>query len=354
MVTALQEARSGLLEQNGDKAEQFLRSFQRAQGDLSKITSAGILQAERAVRELRNELIARIASLTGSLDDPFTISLAPAALREIQGAVDQFSRITGQNLQASMAGAFDLGSAVSANALNGIGIPIPFAPVTPELLVSLGAEAGGIISEASADLIARISRELRLSAAGLEPTSAAIARIQNILQISREVRRGLRRRTKFAFQAESIVRTEVGRIYSTAQQAATERIATIIPDLRKRWITTLRKRRGHLAAEERYAPDGEIGPILIRERFEVTEFSRSDFNRSGFWTFQTRGGAQRVIKGNPGSRRGRPVTDRMLHPRDASASAGNVTNCSCLIFETLEEIERATDRALGILQSGDS
>ena len=195
----------------------------------------------------------------------------------------------------------------------------------------------------------RINVQIRQAAVGLQPASGAIRNVERLLRTSEEVRRGLRRRIGFGQQAEAIVRTETMRVFSNAQQAASEQIAQTIPDLRKRWlISPQNTRRGHKEADDRYAPGGETGPIRIDQKFEVTEQSRT--GRTEFITVGN--GGQRVINLRaPIVRRGRVITDRMLFPRDPSADVANVVNCTCTTLDVLEELEDATDRARGIISA---
>ena len=118
-------------------------------------------------------------------------------------------------------------------------------------------------------------------------------------------------------------------------------MSEIVPGLRKRWVTVLGRRRGHRETERRYAVGGEIGPIRVDQRFEVRDFSRT--GRSQFFTLNGR--AVRVDR--PAQRRGRIITDRMLFPRDAAGSVGNVVQCTCIVVEFLPEIEEAQRRARG-------
>ena len=345
-MTAVETARAKLKEQNGEAGRRFARAFTDSRSQLQQMTRQGINNVEAALRELRGEIQSRLQFFTGVVDDPFLIAIVPEIEREIRTAINEFTQGASAEIAERMETAFDLGGSVSATAMMNVGVPITFPTISPTLLSSLSAASADRIAELSTRLGDRIIREIRLSAAGLQPASLSIRRVTDLLRSS-ELRRGVRKRIGFGFQAEAIVRTELGRVYSNAQQAASEQIADTIPDLRKRWVTTLNERRGHRAVEERYKEGGEIGPIPIKQRFRVTDFSRSDFNRDGFWT---RGG--RAYKGNRFARRGRPRTDLMLFPRDPSASAGNTVFCTCVIFEILPEIDRATQRALGVVQTG--
>ena len=52
------------------------------------------------------------------------------------------------------------------------------------------------------------------------------------------------------------------------------------------------------------------------------------------------------------TRRGGLITDRMLFPRDPSASAGNVIQCRCVIIDIVPELEESMDKVKGIISQG--
>ena len=271
---------------------------------------------------------------------------------EIRESLDFVLRDATASVRSTLERAFAAGSRITPTALAAGGISTGFPSVAPALLTTLAEATELALSELVTRLDQRIVAQLRLAAVGLEPTSAAVRRIENLLRTSREIEVGRRLRTGFASQAEAIVRTEVNRMYQSAQSATSSILGDTIPGLRKRWVTTLAQRRGHREAEARYAPGGEIGPIPVKRRFEVTDFSRSDRNTSGFWTTRTAAGFQRVYKGKARARTGSPRTDRMLHPLDPAASVGNLVGCTCIVLEVLPGLEEAQQRTLGIVQGG--
>ena len=271
---------------------------------------------------------------------------------DIREALNFVTRNATASVRSTLDRAFAAGSRITPTALGAGGISAAFPTIAPALLTTLAQATEIALTELVSRLDQRIAEQLRLSAIGLEPTSAAVRRIERLLRTSREIEVGRRLRTGFASQAEAIVRTEINRVYQSAQSATSSILADTIPGLRKRWVTTLANRRGHREAEARYAPGGEVGPIPVNRRFRVTDFSRSDRNVSGFWTTRTAAGFQRVYRGDTRARTGSPRTDRMLHPLDPSASAGNTISCTCIILEVLPGLESAQQQTLGILQGG--
>lgn len=344
----METARKRLKEQaDGPAAARMLLAYDRVRDRLLRLTGSSARDMNRLIRDLREEIAARMVMFTGLASDPFTVAILPGLTEEIQLALNDFTQAAGNQITESLEGAAGLGGGVTSTALNAAGLPA-FAPVVaPDLLAAAAAASTGLVTDITAALGTQIAPILQQSVLGLLPSSAAINNITDLLAVRADIVPGFRPRIGFGFQAEAIVRTEMGRIFSAAQQASSEEISRSVPDLRKRWVTTLGRRRGHKETERRYAPGGEIGPIPIKRRFQVRDFSRVGLNTQGFWTR-----LGRVYKGKRRARQGRIRTDRMLHPRDPRGSAGNVVNCTCVVLEVLPELERATDRALGIVQRG--
>ncbi len=333
------EPLSRLKEQGAAASERFARQYAAAVRDLNRLSAAGARRIESLLRDLREDIVAQLTAATVSSAAPIELAALEDLAARVRESMTFLTREATAETTARLAEAFELGGGVTAGALSAatrVTFVSPFA--SPELLAALSGATGDIFDALSTQLGDRIIREIRRSALGLEPASAAIPRIADILRPVRG-----RRRIGVGFQAEAIVRTEVGRAYSVAQQASSEAIAETIPGLKKRWVTTLGKRRGHRDAERRYAEGGETGPIPVSARFEVTEFSRT-----GRTTFFTKRGI--VVPAPDGiSRIGRPITDRMSHPRDPSASAANVVQCTCIVMEVIPDLEQAGEMAAGMI-----
>lgn len=306
--------------------------------------------------ELRGEIRDRMRFFARLPREPFLSQIIPGIETEMRSAITEFSaRATAETIER-MEEAFGIGSRVTANAFKEAGVSLAFPSVTPEILSTLTAVTGDIFTEITTSLGNRIASRIRKSVVGLEPSTMTMRRVGDLIKTSKEFISGKRRRIGFAFQAEEIVRTETGRIFSNAQQAASEQISETIPNLRKQWLTVkdARVRDGHRAAERRYSPGGETGPIRISQRFQV-----SDFSRTGRSRFMTIGGRVSPPQGVAGlrvlridfTRRGRVLTDRMLFPRDPSARPGNQVNCRCVTLDIVPEIEKAANQAKGIIQS---
>lgn len=335
---------TALREQTQQQIEQYARQYADSRRQLNGLTAAGTDQIARLLRELSGDMRDRLATFA-SPGDPFLEQLLPSIANDIQNSIDVLVRGASAEMGQALTSAWTLGGRVTASALNAAGLGVAFPAVTPELLAASSAATGGIFADFGTRLADDILLQVRTSAIGLQPSSGAIRNIIDLLQAG-----GAGERINFAAQGEAIVRTELGGIYSSAQQDAAEQIANTIPGLRKRWITTLAKRRGHREAEAAYAPGGSIGPILIDRRFRVTDYSRT--GPAEFLTRSTASGGKKVAKVATYQRRGRIKVDRMLFPLDPAASAGNRVNCTCLVIEVVPGLEEEQARAVELVQEG--
>ena len=344
-----------LKEQQGTRAERFVRSYDRARRESFRLSEEGARNVVTLSNELRAEMTARLRRAS-PLDSraPFSVRIVPGISAELDETLAELERRFDDTINTQLSSSFDLGSRVTAGAFGEAGVSVAFPSISPELLTTISTRSLDVLRLLTTNLRDKITNELNNSAAGLQSASQATNKIERLLRTSRVVA-GRRRRIGFGSQAEAIVRTETQRAYSVAQQAASEQIAETIPELKKRWVTSLRERRGHREAEGRYAPGGSIGPIPVKQRFEIFDFSRTGTTR-----FITIGGraspprgttiaGQRVLRVPLARRRGRVIVDRMLHPRDPAASAGNVIQCSCISIEVVPDLEKAMEKSIGIL-----
>lgn len=352
--TTMEAARSRLVEASTEDAARFIRSFARSRRELARTVDVGVRGIFSLISLASREISGRLAPFLVVTSDTFDEASSRLIIRELRAALATLRNEASRLMAESLTTSFGLGERVTAQALRSVNVPSIFPTVPPTVLEAALTSTGNVFTEMLTNLGDRIINEVQSSVLGVRSGSQALRRIERMLSTSTEVRRGLRRRIGLGFQAETIVRTETGRIYSQAQQAASEQISDTVPGLTKKWVTTLRERRGHREAERIYAVGGSKGPIPVRQRFEVKDFTR--IGTTNFLTLGGRAGAgpQRVVRtASPYTRRGRVITDRMLHPRDPAGSAGNVINCTCLVIEVLPEIEKAMDRASGILRTED-
>ncbi len=334
--------RTRFTEASTEDINRFLNVYLSSRRSVEGLIEDSITQLLAAMNALATEVRERMLSLIINPDDPINLAALSSVRARLRSITNEFLQSALLFSASEMEQAAAFGSSVTANAFAELGIST-LRPLFSDLSLQTALlSRQRIFTAMTRALEERIMSQVQASVLGVIPGSGAIRNIENILRFS-----DAGKRIGFGFQAEAIARTEIGGLYSEAQQAASEQISDTMPGLRKKWITTLGSRRGHTAVEAATAPGGSTGPIPIKSRFSVQDFSRTGF--TDFVTFGTRRGKRVVKLPAPFARRGTVITDRMLHPRDPSASAGNRINCTCIVIEVLPDVDEQINRSKGIL-----
>lgn len=221
-------------------------------------------------------------------------------IAELGRQTREFERAATREVRGEGETAVALGQDVVDRPLESVSIQIAAPDVTLPVLETLTDFAADRITGLSGDMINQISAELRLGALGVKPVHDVILAISAKLKKAGADGRGA---GSLANRAESIVRTELGRIHSMSTQRRMEQALLTTPDLQKEWRHSgnlLNPRDGHQAISGTRVP--------VREAFLVAP---------------TRGGNR----------------ERMMHPRDPAASARNVVRCRCDVIPWLQRWE---------------
>lgn len=252
-------------------------------------------------------VVARVAEHLGRLRDAVVGSLSGLSLTELQRSTQslltdlrQRSTTFGRTAAAEIVQAADeallVGQAMVDEPLLAANLTV-FAPdVTLPMLDSLLGFSADRVTGLSADLINQLSAEIRLGALGVKTPYEVIEAIVAKLKAAGAGSAGA---GSLSARAESIVRTELGRIHSMASQRRLEQALVTQPDLMKEWRHSgnfINPRSGHQAVSGTRIP--------VAERFRVAA---------------TVGGTR----------------ESMLHPRDPAASARNVARCRCDVLPWL-------------------
>jgi hypothetical protein len=121
-----------------------------------------------------------------------------------------------------------------------------------ETLTALTDYSNEYLSSAFGDLWAKVKGEINLGVLGGK-TPAEVAKA-----IGRSIDAG--RFENVAYRAETITKTEMGRVFSTAAQLRMEQAAANVPGLEKQWIHAGHpkvSRPAHVAASGQHVPVGE-------------------------------------------------------------------------------------------------
>ena len=331
-----------IIEASTEDINSFLNVYLSSRRSLESLIEDSIVQMLAAMNQLAAEVRARVLALIANPDDAINFTALSSIRAQLRSVSNEFLSNVLLLSVSEMELAAGFGSSVTANAFAQLGISTLRPLFNDGTLRTALLSRQNIFRAMTRALEERIISQVQSSVLGVIPTSTAIRNIDRILTFSEQGKR-----IGFGFQAEAIARTEIGGLFSEAQQAASEQIAETIPGLRKKWITTLGSRKGHNAVQAATAPGGSTGPIPIRDRFIVQDFSRTGF--SEFATFRTKRGKRVVKLPTSFARRGSVITDRMLHPRDPSASAGNRVNCTCVVIEVLPDVDQQIERSKGII-----
>lgn len=259
------------------------------------------VQLRRVTQRVQRHLDRLRDQVTGSLSD-----LDEAALtRQVSRLIDELSDLTQAFEQAATRDLVNEGEEAVAIGQDLIDVPLSSvsagiaAPdVTLPLLEQVLGFAADRIRGLSGELVNQISSELRLGALGVKTPYEVIQEIAAKLRANDRGPSG-----RIADRAETITRTELGRIHSMSTQRRMEQALEQLPDLQKEWRHSgniRNPRSGHQAVHGLRVP--------VRERFYVAPVI----------------GASR---------------EWMLHPRDPAASARNVVRCRCSVVAWLARWE---------------
>lgn len=265
----------------------------RGRTDLMRMTRDDLVKLLKAAERLIKETLA-------SAPTDFELWNLPRLGAEVKRVLAEFGEKGGAQVSGAAGEAWQLGLDL---------VDKPLAAALPEAriasiphmlstsqLVAMRAFMVDRIKDIGVQAANKITAELGLVAIGAQSPSSAITRVTQILGESSRAR------------ATTIVRTELGRVFSVAGQARMEQAVKIAPGMQKRWT-----RSGKL--HPRLHHDLAHGQVR-----EVTE--------------------RYVLK--PG---GKEV--ELMFPRDPKAPVGEVINCGCdslpflRDFQTVQEISLA-------------
>jgi hypothetical protein len=229
-------------------------------------------------RDLRREIATRLASARD-----YEAYRLPSLSADIERAMSDFR----DRYLAESRGIFRdyaaLGQASVDAPLQSVGIEMQLPASSLSVFQIAQRFNASLIQYVTEDTIAKITREVSLAVTGVQSPFEAIKKIER--QIDDPLQFG-----SLQNRAETILRTEAGRVQSMAAQARLEDAKTIVPGLQKQWLWSGVSRRQHAAIH------GQVRDV--DKPYDI-----------------------------PGA--GRCPEDRLLFPRDPSGLACQTINCGC-------------------------
>lgn len=271
----------------------YARKLDAIARSVDRLEAEQVRGAMRMLADLRWRLLDALAAIPPQADGTYSATVRRALLDSVQAQMvaygQRYSTFTLEGLErAWMAGAQAMPEAFEAAGLESF-----FTPDLSRAQIDVASQfTTDLIRNLTTQIRERITREITLAVLGGKP---AFQVMQEIARVLRTVpgREGM---GTFAYQAERIVRTEMNRAYSLANEARQQQVAATVPDMRKYWVDAedARVRPAHAEAGSRYRPGGDPGPIPVKDAFSV-------------------GG------------------ERMRYPHDPLASAKNTIFCRCRV-----------------------
>ncbi len=261
------------------------RVFRRARLEAAKVLPDIQRSTAARIAGLLEEAAERIAGDLAGQPSEFEAWRLPQLQAAVRGALSAFADEAAGRIDSAAGEAWSAGvTAVDRPIAIAGQIALDAALVPPDIrqLAAMRNFMTDRIRAASADAIGRINADLGLAAIGAQSTNETVGRIRQHLG-------GASRR-----RANTILRTELGRIYAAAANERIGQAQEMLPGMRKQWRRSgkIRSRIDHDLA------DGQI--VDADEVFRV-------------------GG------------------ERLRYPRDPRGSARNTINCGCTLLPFMEE-----------------
>jgi hypothetical protein len=261
--------------------DEMRRAFERGK-------RMNIRRRTRLMEDTRKEIVrmlnaargAVLATLAGQPSD-YQQWMLPQLQREIERALAEFANAAGAEIGGAANRAWEMGRDLVDDPLEATGVRV--TGIAPRLdtrqLVAMRAFLTDRIRDIGTTAANRINTELGLVVIGAQTPGEAVTAVTEILGEPSRAR------------AIGIIRTEIGRVYSTASQQRLEQAARFVPGLKKQW-----RRSGRLHPRPHHeAADGQVQDV--DDPFTLV-------------------GPRGVVK--------------LMYPRDPAAPAAETINCGCL------------------------
>lgn len=261
-----------------------VRALQRQAVSLSKDTIIAVENSLQKHRLIINDLIKNASDSTQIR--AFNLPTLSAQIQqEVNAMLSEASKI----VTDAQAGVFHIGANQGLETARAIGIHAHFILPTPELLSIATSYTADYVQGIGAKLMTEVNATIQRAVLGGEHPFQAMKKIDSII--------GKKGNGGVSYKAESIVRTEVNRVYSIATDATVNEFGKQVTGLKKQWVSgafRAGRRETHQEA------DGQIVPF--DQPF--------------------------MVGGEP-----------LDYPRDPKGSAENTINCGCQMIMVVDEVK---------------
>lgn len=244
------------------KLDEIVKRFDNLNNDTIRRT-IGLLQ------DMRGRLFAELAQ-GGSEFNEFRLR---QMTRQVDSLVADFQQQLGGVVRNSITQAHEIGGAAMVEPLVAGSIDGVFFSPSPAQLNAVLDFSADLVQDIGRDMRQKINTQLRLAALGERTPFAAMRGITQALGVkAKDGVWGTRRRPEVvrgvAARAETILRTEMARVYNLANFSQMEANKKQVPGLKKRWIATLGDRRTRPAHLQAHAETADK-PIPVSQAFDV-------------------------------------------------------------------------------------
>lgn len=273
-----------------ERREAFEAAAIQAAGERNRIQEDTASEIVRLPKLAESEIVARLEAQPSEYEQ----WALPQLRREIERVLREFGEDAGSAATAGQGTAYDAGQALIDSPLAAAGVEV--SGLSPRIdrgqLLAMQSFLTGKMRDVGLDVLNRVNTELALTAIGSQGVSETIGRVQTIMG-------GISRR-----RATTIIRTELGRAFTTASQARAEEAARSVPGLKKQW-----RRSGKIHSRRKHdLTDGQVRPV--DKPFIL--------------------GTGRVVEGQESG------GIRIMYPHDPAAPPSETINCGCISLPYLD------------------
>lgn len=283
---------------DAERKRRYVARLDKLQRDIAKLEASTIKEIQTLVGKLSEEIAANVAR---DYQIEQSAEKIAAMVKNLQGqtkeSVERIWKDVSKTFEAQLVGAGNLGQEAIDELMTILGENVlgeaAFTKAGLDNLKLMTNFSADLIVDVSDDIIKKVNTQIALSAAGAQSPGKALTNIEKILPVGE---------TRFAtltrgplLRAEAVVRTEVGRIYSLAQETRIQQFENAGIKTKKVW--------NHSA--------GSANPRPGHQDLDGVKIDSDDVFVN-------------------------PVTNEELRfPRDPGAPASETINCACyLTIET--------------------